>query len=63
MRKYITAEVHTQSAVYILDECDSAFYDKETDSIRIIKSTDGYITMMIPYREVIAFKTTLKFEE
>ena len=63
MRKYITAEVHTKSAIYILDECDSAFYDKATDSIRIVKSIDGYVTMMIPYREVIAFKTTLKLEE
>lgn len=60
MRRYITAKVDTKRDFYIIEDCDSAYYDKESDSIKIHK---GNSMIMIPYREVLAFRTTFKIED
>ena len=60
MRRFVNVNVHTKSELYIIDNCDSAFYDKESDSIKIMK---GNSTVMIPYREVLVFRTTFEIKE
>lgn len=56
----VNVKIDTKSDFYIIDDCNAAFYDKESDSIKIIKGT---ITIMIPYREVLVFRTTIKIKE
>lgn len=60
MRRFVHVKLHTKSELYTIDNCDSAFYDKEIDSIKIMK---GNSTFMIPYREVLAFRTTVEIKE
>ena len=60
MRRYVNVKVHTKSELYIIDHCDSAYYDRDSDSIKIMK---GSSMVMIPYREVIVFRTTFEMKE
>lgn len=60
MRRFVHVKVNTKSELYIIDNCDSAFYDKQSDSIKIMK---GNSTVMIPYREVLVFRTTFEIKE
>ena len=56
----VNVKIETKSSFYNIDECNAAFYDKECDSIKIIK---GKSTIMIPYREVLVFRTTIEIKE
>ena len=60
MRRFVHVKIDTKSDFYIINNCDSAFYDKESESIKIMK---GNSTIMIPYREVLVFRTTFEIKE
>lgn len=60
MRRYIKVNIIAKTVNYFFDECDSAFYDKESDSIKVHKENS---MIMIPYREVLSFKTTFTIKE